>query len=55
MVIKGWETGILGLKVGTKAILKCPPEYAYGKSGIGPIPPNATLIFEVEVVEVEGK
>ena len=50
-VIKGWDEGIAGLKVGQKARITCPPSKAYGAAGAGNvIPPNATLIFEVELV-----
>ena len=52
-VIKGWDEGFLKLKVGAKARLTCPPEYAYGAAGAGGvIPPNATLIFDVELVAI---
>lgn len=51
-VIRGWDEGVLLLRKGEKAILTCPPEYAYGSRGAGGvIPPNATLIFEVEVLD----
>ena len=51
-VIRGWDEGILQLQKGQKAILTCPPAYAYGAAGIpGVIPKNATLIFDVELVD----
>ena len=51
-VVKGWDVGICKLKKGQKAIITCPPEYAYGSREIpGVIPANSTLIFEVEVID----
>ncbi|MEL6925855.1 MAG: FKBP-type peptidyl-prolyl cis-trans isomerase [Bacteroidota bacterium] len=53
-VIKGWDQGIAMLNVGTRAWLRIPPELGYGSRGAGgAIPPNATLYFEVELVEIK--
>lgn len=54
-VIKGWDEGIALLRVGDQAILIIPPELGYGAAGVGGvIPPNATLIFIVEVVDTKA-
>lgn len=52
-VISGWDEGIQKLTVGGQAVLIIPPELGYGAGGVGPIPPNATLVFVVELVEVK--
>lgn len=51
-VIKGWDEGIVGMKVGEKKTLTVPPEKGYGENAVGPIPPNSTLIFDVEILEI---
>jgi FKBP-type peptidyl-prolyl cis-trans isomerase FkpA len=55
-VIACWTEGVQRMKVGGKAKLTCPPEIAYGSRGAGSaVPPNATLLFEVELLGIQGK
>jgi FK506-binding protein 1 len=52
-VIKGWDEGVAQMSVGQRANLTCSPDYAYGQRGYpGVIPPNSTLVFDVELIEI---
>ncbi len=52
MVIPGWDQGLVGMKVGGRRKLTIPPELAYGPAGSGPIGPNETLVFVIDLLEI---
>jgi len=54
-VIAGWDQGVPGMKVGGKRRLTIPPDLAYGSRGQGVIPPNTTLLFDIDLLSIAGK
>lgn len=52
-VIRGWDEGLVGMRVGGKRVLTIAPDFGYGAQGVGTIPPNSTLNFEVELLNVQ--
>ena len=52
-VIRGWDLGVVGMRVGGLRRLTIPPDLGYGSSGSGPIPPNASLVFDIELLNVQ--
>jgi peptidylprolyl isomerase len=52
-VIPGWDKGVAGMKVGGRRVLTIPPDLGYGPQGSGPIPPNSTLVFVVDMLKIQ--
>ncbi|MBP8231209.1 MAG: FKBP-type peptidyl-prolyl cis-trans isomerase [Rhizorhabdus sp.] len=53
LVIKGWDDGLIGMRVGGVRTLIVPPDQAYGRKGKGPVPPDSWLMFEIELLDVK--
>jgi len=53
-VIRGWDEGVAGMQVGGRRVLMIPPGHGYGDRQVGPLPANASLVFEVELLGIEG-
>lgn len=54
LMLRRWDQGLLDMCIGEKRTLTIPPEYGYGDRGVGPIPGGATLVFETELVGIDG-
>lgn len=52
-VIRGWDVGVVGMRVGGTRRLTIPPDLAYGSAGQGDIPPNASLVFDIQLLSVQ--
>lgn len=53
-VIRGWDEGVAGMQVGATRVLMIPPDYGYGERRVGPLPANASLVFEVQLLGIES-
>ena len=54
-VIRGWDEGVAGMQVGATRVLMIPPEFGYGGRQVGPLPANASLVFEVQLLGIESR